>query len=72
MDVGIDLLVVVPGGVENAERFLGRGGVIKIDERLPIDLGGEDGELSAERFRIKGHVWRREDGQGADAREKSR
>ena len=48
VDVGIDALVVVAGRIEDAERFLRSGGVIEIDERLPVDFLIQDGELFPE------------------------
>jgi len=53
VDIGVDSLVVVPGRVENAKRFLGGGGVIEIDERFPVDLLIQDGKLLAKLIGIQ-------------------
>ena len=48
MNVGIQQLVVVAAGVQDRSRFLRSGCVVKVDERLPMDLMPEDGKLGAQ------------------------
>lgn len=47
MDVGVGLLVVGAGGVEDGGRLLDGGGVVEVDKGLAVDLGGEDWKLVA-------------------------
>ena len=55
MDVGVGLLVVSSGNVENGGGLLDGGGVVEIDKRLAVNLGGEDGKLVADGERVEGH-----------------
>ena len=50
VDVGVVLPVIVRERVDDALRFLRRGGVVEIDERVPVDLLAKDGEISADVF----------------------
>ena len=50
VDVGVVVPVVVRERVDDALGLLGRGGVVEVDERLPVDLLVEDREIGAEVF----------------------
>ena len=45
MDIGVVVLVVMAQRVEDGARFLRGGGVIEIDERMPVDLLVENREI---------------------------
>ena len=48
MDVGIDVVVFVGHGLDDAARLLCRGGVVEVDEGvLVVDAAPEDGEVGA-------------------------
>ena len=46
MNIGVIFLVVATESIKNDSRFLGRGGVIKIDQRLAVDFLIEDGKVA--------------------------
>ena len=54
MDVGIVALVVTAEGVEDGAGFLGGGGVIEVDERMPVDLLVENREILPQGLPIDG------------------
>ncbi len=54
MDVAVVAFVVVHEGVDHAARFLRSGTVVKIDQRLAVDLLVQDREVSADIFPV-GH-----------------
>ena len=65
--VGIDVEVFVAHGIEHAQRLLGRGGIVKVDERPTVNLSAEDGEvfpsfLNVEHGKWKGKGEKREKG----------
>ncbi len=43
--IGVGLLIVVLHGLQDLQRLLGSGCVVKVDERVPIDLLVEDREV---------------------------
>ena len=45
VDVGIDVQILVAHGIKHAERLLGRGTVVEIDQRAAVDLTAENGEV---------------------------
>lgn len=53
MNVGIDLFVVNPGGLEHCDRLLGGRRVVKIDEWAPIDFLMENRELGSKGFGVQ-------------------
>ena len=61
MDVGVGLLVVGAGNVEDGGGLLDGGGVVEVDEWLAVNLGGEDGKLVANGVWVERHVFRRGD-----------
>ena len=54
MDVGVVVLVVAAEGIDDGAGFLTAGGVVKIDQGMPVDLLVEDGEIGAERLAQSG------------------
>lgn len=48
VDVGIDGFVVISGGIEDREGFLGGGSIVEIDERPSVDLLVKDWESGAQ------------------------
>ena len=69
VDVGVDRLVVVAGGVEHLAGFLGGGGVVEVDERAAVDLGGEEREVGADALEVDCHARAKEAVTAANARE---
>jgi hypothetical protein len=45
--------------IEHGLRLLRRGGVVEIDERLAVNLGGEDGEIRADAVHVVSAVGHR-------------
>ena len=54
MDVGVLVLVDVADGVDDVARLLRRRRVVEIDQRLPVDLAPEDGEVPAHASHVEG------------------
>ena len=54
MDVGVVALVVTAERVEDRAGFLGGGGVIEVDERMPVDLLVENREILPQGLPIDG------------------
>src|SRR5205807_8491554 len=52
VDVGVVVLVVTAQRFHYRPRLLGRRRIIEINQRLPVDLLAEDGEIFADRFPI--------------------
>jgi hypothetical protein len=52
VNVGIVLLVVIAQRIENGPRFLRGGGVIEVDQRIPVDLLVQNRKILALRFPI--------------------
>ena len=48
VNIGVIALIIIHERVDDALRFLRRGGVVEVDERLPVDLLVEDREIGAE------------------------
>ena len=53
VDIGIDFLVVIPRGIEDAEGLLRSSRIIEINERLPVNLLTENGEVRPNLIRIE-------------------
>ncbi len=49
MDVGVVVLVIMAQRLDHRARFLRRGGVVEINQRLAMDLLVEDREILAQR-----------------------
>jgi hypothetical protein len=49
MDVGVVVLVIMHQRVNHRARFLRRGGVVEINQRLAVDLLVEDGKILSQR-----------------------
>ena len=56
MHVGILRGVGLVQAIEHRLRLLRRGGVVEIDERLAVNLGGENGEIRADTVHVIGAV----------------
>ena len=52
VDIGVDLLVVIPRGIKDAKGFLRSSRIIEINERFPINLLTENGKGRANLIRI--------------------
>ena len=50
MDIGIIALVVIIQRLDDRAGFLGRGGVVEINQRLSMDLLVQDGKVCAKFF----------------------
>src|SRR6266705_2431109 len=58
MDIGVVLFIVATESVKNDSRFLGRGGIVKVNEGMAVDLlienrkvGADFGEINLLRLR---------------------
>ena len=52
MDVGVVVLVIIHQRLDHRARFLRGGGVVEIDERLPMDLLIQNREIAPNPFRF--------------------
>src|ERR1700733_4204107 len=60
MDIGVGSLVVANDCVNHCARFLGRGGVVQINQRLSVNLLLQDREIGANSLDVKaGSGWGR-------------
>ena len=53
MDVGVVLAVVVRDGIDDDLRLLARRRRVEVDQRVAVDLLGEDREVGSERVRVE-------------------
>src|SRR6266704_1489640 len=53
MDVGIIVTVIMFNGFNHRQRLLRRGGVVKIDQRLTVDLLVQNGKVLAHLLHVK-------------------
>ena len=59
MDVGIVVLVIMNEGVNDRARFLRRGGIVEIKQRLAMDFLIENRKILSQRRPINGFIHRK-------------